>query len=327
MAETRLRCRNCGAPLHGEYCSACGQREGRGDLQFSEALGDFVGEFVTWDSRFWRTLVPLLFRPGFLTAEFFAGRRARYMPPFRLYIFISFVTFLVISLSASDTLSVAEWDADADDTVAPLVIGTDPNDLPEEVRAEVDRTIEERGAAIDKSLTQAAEPTEPMGDAGVRRGFNITIDEDDAPDWFNTLERRIDEKSEAVGEDPSDYIEDLLEYLPQMMFLMLPLFAVLLKILYLFSAFHYLQHLVFALHYHSFVYLLYLFSAAIERTGLQGEGWLMLALFIYLPLALRTTYSSGWVGAVGKSLLLYVSYGVLLVVGLATAAVAVLVAT
>ena len=93
------RCRNCGATLRGEYCHHCGQREGRGDLHFADAAGEVLGDLFTWDSRFWRTLFPLVFRPGFLTAEFIAGRRARYVPPFRLYIIISFVLFLVLPTS------------------------------------------------------------------------------------------------------------------------------------------------------------------------------------------------------------------------------------
>jgi hypothetical protein len=79
------RCENCGAPLTGKYCSACGQHH------FDHPVHDF-GHFVSEafedlthaDSRLWRTLIALLFRPGFLTREFLDGRRVRYLPPVRL---------------------------------------------------------------------------------------------------------------------------------------------------------------------------------------------------------------------------------------------------
>jgi hypothetical protein len=96
----------------------------------------------------------------------------------------------------------------------------------------------------------------------------------------------------------------MIDYLPQMMFLLLPLFALLLKFCYLFSPFHYLQHLVFSLHFHSFAYLLYLVGELVKSwlhpDGIGGP--LTLAFIIYLPLALRRTYGSSLAGAAGKSL-------------------------
>ena len=92
-------CTNCEAVLHGPYCSSCGQRV----LHHSLALGEFLGEaaevITHADSRVWRTVVPLLFRPGYLTQQFIKGRRASYLPPFRLYLVLSVVFFLVIPLT------------------------------------------------------------------------------------------------------------------------------------------------------------------------------------------------------------------------------------
>ena len=96
---------------------------------------------------------------------------------------------------------------------------------------------------------------------------------------------------------------------------LLPLFALLIQLAYLMSPFHYLQHLVFALHYHSFVYLLYLVTMLLAYAGFALEGWAFLALVMYLPLALRRAYGSGWRGALGKSLFICVSYFVMLVLG------------
>jgi hypothetical protein len=91
-------CTNCGEIVTGNYCSHCGQR-----LEFQlHSLGYFLGEAteaVTHaDARVWRTLLPLLTRPGFLTREYFAGRRARYLHPFRLYLILSVTFFLLGSL-------------------------------------------------------------------------------------------------------------------------------------------------------------------------------------------------------------------------------------
>src|SRR5690349_2306919 len=97
-------CENCGKPLTGEFCAACGQRH----EPHVHTLGHFASEaFETVthaDSRLWRTLGYLLVKPGFLTREFFNGKRARYLPPFRLYIVISLLFFVVAGLGGHVTI-------------------------------------------------------------------------------------------------------------------------------------------------------------------------------------------------------------------------------
>jgi hypothetical protein len=101
--ERPMPCANCGAPLDGKYCSNCGQRA---DVH-AHSVGHFVHEFAEAlthaDSSVWRTLVPLLRRPGFLTREYFAGRRARYLPPLRLYLFMSVLFFLLSATLGGDS--------------------------------------------------------------------------------------------------------------------------------------------------------------------------------------------------------------------------------
>src|SRR5215207_2111780 len=91
-----LVCANCHAPLSGQYCNACGQRHEPRLHTVAHFAGEAFESISHADSRLWRTLWYLLVRPGFLTHEFFLGRRARYLPPFRLYLVISVLFFLVI---------------------------------------------------------------------------------------------------------------------------------------------------------------------------------------------------------------------------------------
>ena len=93
-----LVCANCHAALDGEYCAACGQRHEPHVHTVAHFAGEAFESISHADSRLWRTLWYLLARPGFLTREFFAGRRVRYLPPFRLYLVISVVFFLVVGL-------------------------------------------------------------------------------------------------------------------------------------------------------------------------------------------------------------------------------------
>lgn len=94
-------CPNCGRERHEHFCPQCGQN----DRVYAWAIGSVTGEFVREtfevDSRLYRTLKLLLFKPGRLTTEFSRNRRASYMSPVRLYIFASFLFFLVLSLSGT----------------------------------------------------------------------------------------------------------------------------------------------------------------------------------------------------------------------------------
>ena len=100
-------CANCRAPLSGRYCSACGQRVDTAPHSLGHFLGEATEVLTHADSRLWGTIWPLLARPGFLTREYFAGRRARYLQPFRLYLIMSvlfFVLTAVLSGGASSSV-------------------------------------------------------------------------------------------------------------------------------------------------------------------------------------------------------------------------------
>jgi Protein of unknown function (DUF3667) len=103
-------CANCGTPGSGRYCGSCGQRL---DVHL-HSLGHFTSEaaevLTHSDSSLWATLLPLLRRPGWLTREFVAGRRARYLHPFRLYLVASLLAWLAshaVGLGAEPRVSDA----------------------------------------------------------------------------------------------------------------------------------------------------------------------------------------------------------------------------
>ncbi len=93
-------CLNCGAKLHGKYCHDCGQKNTDINVPFKELLHEFLWDELRIDSRFIHTLVPLVIKPGFLTADYVAGRRVRYVPPLRTYVIISFVLFLLLAMTS-----------------------------------------------------------------------------------------------------------------------------------------------------------------------------------------------------------------------------------
>jgi hypothetical protein len=98
-APAAARCKNCDAMISGRYCANCGQRADVHVPSTRELVHEALEGLTHSDSRLWRTLLSLWFRPGVLTEEYLAGRRAISLPPFRLYLIISVTFFLLVSAS------------------------------------------------------------------------------------------------------------------------------------------------------------------------------------------------------------------------------------
>ncbi len=98
---TIKHCPNCSAGLHGQFCYSCGQNQKGIDRFFISIINESFENIFSSDSRSARTLFYLLFRPGHLSAEYFSGRRARYIPPLRLYLITSLIFFFILSIQTS----------------------------------------------------------------------------------------------------------------------------------------------------------------------------------------------------------------------------------
>src|SRR5512141_320779 len=108
-AKANHACGSCGEPLHGSFCSRCGEHAvHEGDLALSHLTHEFLHEFTHLDGKIWRTLKALLFQPGKLTAEYWAGRRGKWVRPLRLYLVISAV-ILVLASQAAGPLGMRLW--------------------------------------------------------------------------------------------------------------------------------------------------------------------------------------------------------------------------
>ncbi|CUA85581.1 DUF3667 domain-containing protein [Pseudidiomarina woesei] len=126
LASHEQQCLNCEQPLQGEYCHHCGQHHRVYVRSIFAVLGDLMGELGHWDSRFYRTLRGLFLRPGFLSLEFMRGRHASYVPPLRLYFFISLIAFIIFSAAIDKGIVTTEanaTDALNSDAAVGVVVG------------------------------------------------------------------------------------------------------------------------------------------------------------------------------------------------------------
>ena len=145
-----MRCKNCSALLTGQYCSQCGHRARSRLISLRLLFAELLGELLEFDSRLWITLRYLLFKPGRLTAEYLIGRQASYLPPFRLYLVLSVVFFLVAGgeISVDDSAPLGEGQLQGESSEAggesgfcDLGFGDDDPDL-EELQAFLGDTCE-----------------------------------------------------------------------------------------------------------------------------------------------------------------------------------------
>jgi hypothetical protein len=101
MNQTEYVCKNCSTTFHGNYCPQCGQSVKEFERPFQFLIIDFMGNMFAFDTRFWKTFVAILFKPGTLALDYVKGHRVKYMPPFRFYVFISFIFFLLLNVYSS----------------------------------------------------------------------------------------------------------------------------------------------------------------------------------------------------------------------------------
>jgi hypothetical protein len=282
-------CENCGSLLTGRYCGQCGQPAVDYRRSFRHVIVDVLDSFLNWDSKFLATFVHLMTRPWKLTNEFLAGHRVRYLNPLRLYLLVSVLFFFVVNYAVrqaeqghSDFEPIVfdhnETEFTPDDVHEPKPGATPPIDR-------VDETDNDEGPGLIIG-NPARNPTT----------FEI---------W---LKQRVEEKIGKHGSKGRFFLRSLMENLPYMMLACIPLFAFVLKLLYLFRRTLYIDHLIYALHIHSFAYTATLVIWGIAY-GLSNAApvFRSLALALLLPtaviqifLSIRKVYRQGWIASVLK---------------------------
>jgi hypothetical protein len=356
---TRLRdpasaCLNCGDRTPGEYCPTCGQRKTELVSVRAMVMDVLEDEFVI-NRRLPRTLLSLFFRPGFLTVEHVNGRIARYVRPLKLYIVSSVVFFLLLSffsfrmLASAGLGGVDVAGAAGQDTVAMAAIDSmlveiaeaeAETALPAAGRIALERSRgqleaqRQRTEAARSGLATAEDTLAPTAAAPgqQRRTVAEMLEQIDVePPALRTrsaalnaaVNRRVASVMEMTPRQAAErLVGDFLNYIPTMMFVLLPFFALVLKLLYARRRRYYAEHFVFLLHGHSFVYLIFTVMLLI-RGVVTLPGWLLLTLLtwtlLYLFLSMKRVYGQGWFITFLKASVLGWSYAVLLVLSIPAA--------
>lgn len=312
-------CENCGTALAGPYCHRCGQHDFDVHRSFGHTFLEVLENFFHFDTKLFHTVVVLLFQPGRLTRAFNAGRRASQMPPFRLYIFVSLLFFFLTFLG-QDHAEPKNHEAQA----AAQALQGDPARLDDALEA-AGRSPEERAEA-KRAVDQLREAADAWRDTQVKEVEKAEAGQAEKPKsaFVHRLEERLRRLQEPEAQQ--HMLDAFLHAIPKLVLVCMPLFALYTRFLFRKSGQVYLQHLVLALHFHTFVLLWMLvrngWSFLFHFVGLAG--WVDLAANLWLVaypfLMLRHLFGNGWVRTILKTGLLALAYTVTL--GLAFTATA-----
>lgn len=219
-------------------------------------MGEFVqqfgGAYIATEGALWRSLKLLLLKPGELTAQYLAGRRKHYVLPLRLYLSISLVVLLLFRISASMSL-------------------------------QAEGAVQLDGAAFrNGSINMAG------GRAGLKDGVFFC---ERLPQWLCLrLEKRVQVEPATLEVMVRQVAERFVANLGASLFVLVPAFALWLKLAYYNRGLRYTEHLVFALHVHALWFLL----LGVTLLPWQVFELLLLAVPIYTLMAMKRVYGGRW---------------------------------
>jgi hypothetical protein len=359
-----VHCANCGAVMQGEFCHECGQCIHSVLKPVHSMVEETVETVLHIDGRIVHTMPPLLLKPGFLTLEYFAGRRIRYIAPFRLMFVLSLLSFFVLHLA------INQFDSRGAFSGGHPLIAVDTSDIgeakqPAAVRAALQQQLDEletaratgilgeatlkqtdddarnlRREASERLVALGARPMSAasiaaplpamttsspqlsnVGQSKIKRGPETKQPHFDwlpnaANDRLVELRDRVRDNVFAVrdgspktrSEAMQRMISGVFSTLPPTLFVLIPVFAILLKIFYVFRRRLYMEHLIVALHSHAFIFLslLLITLVGMASTWLRPHavwignacGWtqalLMLWVPVYLLIMQKRVYRQGW---------------------------------
>ncbi|HEX2935940.1 MAG TPA: DUF3667 domain-containing protein [Bacteroidales bacterium] len=282
--KTRFEiCPNCSQALDSswEYCPVCGQSVYQVQGSFRYLISEISGNLYSFDSKLFRTIRWLFTKPGLVASEYVSGKMASYVPPVRLYIFVSLLLLFSTSLSTC----------------------TKENKGHENVEINVNPAYQ--GQVFTKELSnKILSYNDNQLDSFIRK---TKIE----PGYFNKQMVIRMAKISMYGLSP--FIDKIKANATLGMFLLMPLSALILRIFYRKKRKLYFDHLIAALYMHTAIFILFILN---ELTGLLFNFdwflWVLVIFYVYFIWSLRNFYNTKWKPAIWRSIPIVFTYFVIL---------------
>jgi hypothetical protein len=321
-------CLNCGTTVIGKYCHKCGQENIEPKESLWQLISHFFNDITHFDGKFFSTLKDLLFHPGFLSKEYIKGRRASYLNPVRMYIFTSFIFFLIFfSLYHIPDSEIKEKGFEINGKTEQEI-----NTMPPAEFNAFTKTLNDGIPMSRKELNHYRDSLISFNGFvvfGKKSYYNSRSQYDSAllsgkvkDGW---LKRNLTYKGIGIinkyhnqqAKFFSDFVNSLLHHFPQILFISLPLVALFLKLLYIrHKQFYYVSHAIFAIHFYIFVFIAMLLTMSISRieevlkwNWLNYINWVFaIVIIFYLYKAMRNFYQQRKAKTILKFLLFSLTF-------------------
>lgn len=290
------------------FCGTCGQENHTHKLPVRHFVVELLSGLFNFDTKLLRTLRDLFWPPGLVIREFNANKRARYVHPLRLYLFTSVLFFLFLAWTTANL--------ENDEGPVLVVSGdlTETNDDP-------GLTVElENGSTVTDSMLTELSARPQVTDAMID---SMLVGIGSEPSVITRIVVRMAMNASGNSVRKEAFIARLFAAFSKLLFLLLPIFALLLYLLHRRSGYYYTEHLVFALYFHTVAFLFIGIRMLIGQfmdIGILSPAVIIFVAF-YLVWAVRTVYGKPWSRSILNIFVLLFLYGILIVLGFGAAAV------
>jgi len=285
-----LICPNCGETEVGKYCPNCGQSNKDFNKPIKEILGDLL-DSINLDIRLLNTLIPFFIKPGFLTEEYFKGKRKRYVPPVRMYMIFSILFFFLVQYTTSDDIKNE-------------FVGINIIENADSTENKSKTTTKNPAKRIngDSSQPDSSITPENLDRQKLERIKKETLNETLATSW----EKQLVIGGFNAAERKDVFFDRFLNTLSYVLFLLMPVFALILAMILWKSRLLYVKHLIFSINFHSFIFgyssLLIVLIKLLPETISNFIVYLWWGIPIYLLFGIRRFYNRTYTRAFLKTL-------------------------
>lgn len=326
--RSEKNCLNCNAVVHGKYCHVCGQENLEPQETAWHLVTHFFNDITHFDGKFFSTLKYLLVKPGFLSSEYKHGRRVSYLNPIRMYLFTSAIFFLIFfsTTEVGDKMVNTSYrgkmrsEIEKMDSLEFQKFITEVNDGKIMPRQEFMKYIDTAGNGglhfSTEHYNSKAEYDSLLRTGKVKDGW-----------WMKMMTYKEIEMREKYHNNQNQifkaFINNFFHTFPQLLFISLPIFAFVLKLLYYRRKnFYYASHAIFSIHFYVFIFIMLLIIIGL-REAMDYSGWTVFGyligiisfyIFFYLYKSLRNFYQQRRAKTILKYILLNIS--VFFVIGL-----------
>jgi uncharacterized protein DUF3667 len=289
-------CPNCGAEEVGKFCPNCGQSNKDFNKPIKEIFGDLL-DSINLDIRLLNTLIPFFIKPGFLAQEYFKGKRKRYVPPMRMYMFVSIIFFFLIQYVDNDQLKENILNLD--------------NDPSKNISVSLNNNLSQDSLYNIEGISEEVNDTAKNSEVITLANFGEQDLEKMKQDVLEDTTSTDAEKEIAIGginayEKKDLFFNKFMKNISYVLFLLMPFFGLILALILWRSKKLYVHHLIFSINFHAFIFglssVIIILGEILSEKIYGTIMYLWWGIPLYLMFGIRRYYNRKYIGSFFKSL-------------------------